>query len=300
MKDVGGVIINPFCGLSCLFCGGKEKASKNDLKKQEIKIFKNLKDLKRQGIKKIEISGSDPLEYENIIGLIKYIKKEGFNYVGISTNGVKLFDFCFLKKIMDSGVDSLRIPIYGSNAKIHDSVTQTLGSFDKTFSGIKNLLEKKSKIKIKSSCLIVKQNKDDLLNIMDFINKLDIEDFYFSIPCIVNNEDKFYIPFKDIGPYLKKIYQYVLKNNRKIFFLEIPFCIFNDFNLNNINNKCLPPNLGKYNQPPRKFKTEIPDIPSYRIKKKIDICVGCKAFNYCDGFFVNDINKFGIKGINKI
>ncbi|MCX6758945.1 MAG: radical SAM protein, partial [Candidatus Nealsonbacteria bacterium] len=130
-KNVGGVLINPFCSLFCLFCGGKKKVTSDEIKKQEIKVYKNLQDFKREGIKRIEISGSDPSEYEEIAELICYIKEEGFNYVQLSTNGVKLSDPSFLNKLVSSGVDELRIPIYGSNAKVHDSVTRTPGSFNK-------------------------------------------------------------------------------------------------------------------------------------------------------------------------
>ncbi len=146
----------------------------------------------------------------------------------------------------------------------------------------------------------MKQNKNDLLNIVDFIDGLGIKNFYFSIPCIIENEEKFYVPIKNIGPYLKKLYNHALKINNEVQFLEIPFCVFGEFNLKNINNKCYPPNLGKYNQPPEKFKTSTPDLPSYRVKKKVEICDNCKAFNHCDGFFVNDIDKFGIGKIKKI
>lgn len=299
-KNVGGVIINPFCSLFCLFCSSKKKVTSDEIKKQEIKVYKNLQDFKREGIKRIEISGADPSEYEEIAELIKYIKKEGFNYVQLSTNGVKLSDPSFLNKLVSSGVDKLRIPIYGSNAKVHDSVTRTPGSFNKVVTGIKNLLKKTSKIEIQMSSLIMEQNKNDLLNIVDFVNKLGIKDFYFSIPCLQEDDISFYIPFKDLSPYLKKLYNYALKINDKIEFTEIPFCVFGELNLKNIISKCSPPNLGEYNQPPEQVRTSIPDLPSYRLKKKLKICSNCKAYNDCDGFFVNDIDKFGPGKIKKI
>jgi len=297
----GGIILNPFCSLRCFFCGSKKKSDANEIKEQEIAVYKNLQYLKNQGIKSIEISGCDPLEYEKISELISYIKEEGFEFISLSTNGVKLSNMNTLNKLILSGIDGLGIPIYGSTARIHDSVTRTPGSFGKVVLGIKNLIKKAPKINIQVSCLIVKQNKNDICSIIDFLNKLGIKDNYFSIPCLAQeNSDDFYIPLKELGLYLKKAYKYALKINKRVIFREIPFCIFGEFNTQNINNLCQPPNLGKYNQPPKEVRTSVPDLPSYRVKKKLEMCNNCKAFNHCDGFFVNDIDKFGIGKIKKI
>lgn len=299
-KKTGGIIINPGCGLACVFCGGHRKTAERELKEQEIRVHKNLQDFKKEGIKTISISGSDPIEYDRIIELILYIKKEGFEFVDLSTHGTRLADPSFLNRLVSSGVDKLRIPLYGSNEKIHDSVTRTPGSFNKVVTGIRKLLKKAPEIKIQVSCLMVEQNKNDLLKIVDFVNNLGIKDFYFSIPCLEEKDISFYVPLKNLGPYVKKLYDYALKVNDRIFFLEIPFCVFGEFNLENINNTCQPPNLGKYNQPPEAVKTSIPDLPSYRVKKKVDICKGCRAFDFCDGFFVNDIKRFGTGKIQKL
>jgi len=294
-KDIGAIILNTGCSQYCVFCRGrKPKISEAELRIQELKVYKNIRYLKREGIKKIEISGSDPIEYNQIIELIRYIKKEGYEFIQLSTHGTKLSDSSFLDKLISSGVDKLRIPIYGSSAKIHDSITRTPGSFDRVVKGIKLLKKKSSDISIMMSCLIVRQNKNDLFNIVDFVtNELRVEDFYFSIPCSRGEDLSFYIPLKDIVPYARKLYKYILKINDKIKFLEIPFCVFGKFDTIHINNMILPPNLGKYNQPPPPVRTSIPDLPSYRVKKKVPMCKNCIAFNYCDGFFANNIDKFG-------
>lgn len=300
-KEMGGIILDTGCSLNCVFCGGHQKKINIQLKKTEIAAYKNLQDFKKEGIKKISISGSDPIEYKKIIELIKYIKKESFEFVKLSTHGERLSDLSFLKKLIFSGIDEIRMPIYGSNAKIHDSITKTKGSFKKIISGIKNLLRKKTKIEIQISSLIFKQNKDDLLNIVDLVDELGIKNFYFSIPCLTKKDyHSFYIPLKNLGLYIKKLYNYALKINDKTMFVEIPFCVFNVFNLKNINNTCMPPNLGKYNQPLQKYKTSIPDLPLYRAKKKISMCNNCIAFNYCNGFFINDIDSFGIGSLKPI
>ncbi|UZE93283.1 MAG: radical SAM protein [Candidatus Nealsonbacteria bacterium] len=292
-KEYGGIILNPGCSNSCVFCGGHFKKSESEIKHQLIDCYRNLVDFKEQGIKKIIISGSDPLEYEEIIQVIEYIKKSGFEFIQMATNGVRLSDKQFLEKFVKSGIDKLRIPLYGSNSEIHDAVTQTPGSFTRTLRGIKGVLKKAPDIKIQISSLILQQNKDNLLDLMDLVeSKLNIRNMTFSVPCITDNDYSYYLPFKDLTPYVRKVYHQASRMNYKVLFTEIPYCVFG-FISKSINNTCLPPNLGKYCQPPSSERTSIKDMPSYRLKKKIKMCENCKASPFCDGFFVNDIDRFG-------
>lgn len=298
-KEYGGLIINPSCSNYCVFCRKVPKATPSELKQQEINVAKNLVLLKKKGIRRIEISGSDPGEYDKITSLIKYIKTMGFDFVQLSTHGKKLANKLFLDKLIESGVDKLRIPIYGPEAKIHDSITRAKGSFDAITKGIKRLSEKVPKIQIQISSLIVQQNKDHLIEIVDLVNKLKITDFYFSVPCVKNDDYSYYLPLKELKPYLRAVYDYAAKNNCHINFMEIPFCVFGKIS-DSINNICLPPDHGKYCQPLKKIRTSIKDLPSYRIKKKINMCDNCKANDVCDGFFLNDIKKYGIGNLKPI
>jgi len=298
-KEFGGVIVSPGCISSCYFCNPAKRTPDNELKEQEIDVYKNLLDFKKQGIRKIEISGSDPIEYDRIIQLMNYIKKMGFEFLQLSTHGRKLFDENFLNHLVSSGLDKLRIPIYGSKAEIHDAVTGAKGSFYETLDGIKKLLSKNIKIQIQISSLITQENKNDLINMVDLMKGLGITDFYLSVPLVSNNDYSHHVPFKDLKSYVRKVYDYAKRINYPLYYLEVPYCIFGEFD-KSINNSSLPPDLGKHCQPPEHFKTDVKDLPSYRIKKKVEICNDCKCFNFCDGFFVNDISKYGIEGIEPI
>ncbi len=300
-KPVGGVILNPGCRLKCLFCGGHERASEARIRYQERMVYRNLIEFRNRGIRKIAISGSDPIEYDFILPLIRYIKSMGFESVQLSTHGTSLDNDEFLDDIIAAGIDEFRIPIYGSNAGIHEAFTCSEGSFDKTLNGIRKIRRKAPDIGVEVSCLIVKQNKDDLANIIDLAKSLGVG-FYFSIPFIMpddKNYKSYYIPIQKLGPYVKKAYEYAKKINYRVNFLEIPFCVFG-FIDESINNTCLPPDMGESCQPPESVKTEIKDLPSYRLKKKIDICSKCSASGRCDGFVLNDINEFGVGDIKPI
>ncbi len=299
MEKNCAIILSPSCGNSCLFCGSPRSKSKEEIKEEEINALKNVIDFRKQGLKGIEISGCDPIEYGKIAKLIRIIKENNFEHIMLSTHGRRLADRSFANEMIKSGVTKLRIPVYGSNSTIHDSITRASGSFEETLKGIQYILENSS-IKIRISCLIVQQNKEDLVNIIDLVNSLGIKDFTFSIPCIPSDEYvSHYIPIKDLGVFIKEVEQHAAKINFPLIFIEIPFCVFGE-SKSRIDNKCGPPNLGKYCQPTGRYKTHIKDMPSYRLKKKVSICDHCKASGICDGFFVKDIDKFGIGDLKPV
>jgi MoaA/NifB/PqqE/SkfB family radical SAM enzyme len=292
IKEWGGVIISPCCKNNCFFCNPEKKKDKNSLYKEKISVFKNLIDFKKKGIKKIEISGCDPIEYEHILELIKYIKGLDFAEIQLSTHGRDFSNKGFVRKNELAGLTKVRIPLYGSKPEIHDMLTGAQGSFRETIRGIINL--SKTKIKIQISTLITAENKNDLTQLADLIKGIGITDFYISVPLLsFRGNRSFYVPLKDLKPHLKKIYDYSKKIDYDIKFFEIPYCVLGFFN-ESINNKTYPPDLGKYCQPIKKHKTNIKDMPAYRVKIKTKICKKCLCDSICDGFLKRDIEKFGV------
>jgi len=118
-------------------------------------------------------------------------------------------------------------------------------------------------------------------------------------PLLKNKDDSYYIPIKDLGPYLKKVDSYGRGVGYPINFMEIPFCVFGRIAAS-INNTSLPPDHGRYCQPIKELRTSIKDLPSYRLKKKLEMCNICRANEVCDGFIFNDINKYGIGNLMPI
>ena len=298
------IILNPpSCSLSCVFCPSSSQVIPSSESKESLKrAYKNLKYFKEAGFKRIEIGGNDPAEHDKIIDLVHKIKKDGFEFIQLLTNGTKLASFVFLNDLVSAGINRFVIPVYGSNAKIHDSITQTPGSFNQTMRGVKNILNKKN-VQLKIHCLLLRQNKSNWLPIVNLVNDLGIKELDLSIPQLnVDSYSSFYVPIKNLGPSIKKLYNHVMRINDNFMFHEIPFCVFGKLNTKNINNLTPISNLGKYKQDAllKKYRSPIPNVPSYRLKKKTVICKGCRASHYCDGFFASDIDKFGTGKLQRL
>ena len=94
------------CNLKCPYCHKEGQiSSEKELNLEEIeKIIKNAKEI---GIKKIKITGGEPLLRKDIISIIKIIKKHNFEDISLVTNGFLLEEYAF--QLKEAGLNRVNI-----------------------------------------------------------------------------------------------------------------------------------------------------------------------------------------------
>ncbi len=109
------------CNLKCPYCHNEGQLnSEKELNLEEIeKIIKNAREI---GIKKIKITGGEPLVRDDIADIIKIIKKHDFDDISLVTNGFLLEKYALkLKKAglgrVNIGCDSLSSNVLLKNAE---------------------------------------------------------------------------------------------------------------------------------------------------------------------------------------
>lgn len=290
----GGILIGPGCSNRCAFCisGSGQKPSEENLRKQEIGIAKDLLGYRKKGYTHLEISGSDPIEYSKIVPLLKYTREIGFKNILLNTHAMGLSDGNFTEEIINAGVNSFRIPIYGSKAGIHDSVTRSKGSFARTIDGIKNIKKTNPSVRLILHTLILNENKDDILNILQLSRHLMADSFELAVLYVAKGDYSSYVPYKDLKGYLSPLLDYTSDNGlENVHFHDIPHCVFGFYNKQVVRSYT--PDLGRYNQHAEIVRSDVPNLPTYRLKTKLEMCRNCKVEKNCDGFLVNDIKKYG-------
>ncbi|NTV28951.1 MAG: radical SAM protein [Candidatus Omnitrophica bacterium] len=299
--EVGSVVLRPYCSNHCVFCRPLNEDSRLNrpaLETMEKMAYAAISELRSQGYEKIEVSGADPLEYDGLPEYIKAVRQGGFSWVRVSTNGVRLADRHFTGALLDSGVDVFRIPLYGSRASVHDSVTREPGSFESVVRGIKNL-QRSGKTKILLTSLILKQNCLDLLGIFDLMGDLGCDDLYFSCAFVSNGDFSYYVPQKLLGPFVSKLIEHSAKRGRKVRFVDMPFCVVG-YDNNFTRNSGLPAHLASGFGVPGHQKTEMPDLPNYRKKIQAAFCKGCEVANKCEGLLMHDILRYGSGALSPV
>ena len=100
------------CNLRCVYCMPEEGVE--NIPHEEIlsydEIIRICKCVANLGIKKVKITGGEPLIRKDIVSLIRDIKKiEGIEQVTITTNGVLLYDMA--QDLVEAGIDAVNVSL---------------------------------------------------------------------------------------------------------------------------------------------------------------------------------------------
>jgi len=169
------------CNLKCAMCwwANLRGEQKREYLEEEMSLdeVKDIVDQIRGRIPAIGFTGGEPFLRKDILEIIEYVTKNGFN-LGILTNAT-LIDKYTARAIVDFGVDDLGISIDGK-AATHDRIRAVPGSFDRTLNAIRNIQEYKKgkgkeKPRIRINCVLSSVNVNELDGLVPLAAELGVE-----------------------------------------------------------------------------------------------------------------------------
>jgi len=281
------------CNNNCIFCINWDKRNKiSDKSFSQIK--KEMTGARLRGATYLEIIGGETSIRPDIIDLVKFARILGFETIMMATNGRMYAYNEFAKKILEAGLNSLVFSIHGHNAKIHDFLTQTPGSFNQLKKGLRNIKnltkELGLKIHLGSNTCIVRQNYKYLSQIGENIKRdgIDNAEFIFVDPnygAAFRFFKKLVPKISEAAPYIHKCLDIGKKEKFPHWHIRyVPLCYFQDY-INQVSEL----------QEAKTFHTEhiAPDFynPNAsegrknigRIKTKK--CENCQLFDKCEGIW---------------
>lgn len=164
------------CNLNCLHCHQNSgEANERELTTKEALTV--IKKLGEAGISILTFSGGEPLIRSDIYEAIEQAKDAGI-LCTIASNGT-LLTRQVAKKLKKSGVRRVEIGLDGYNAKTHDFLRNTPGSFEATIRGIKNCVNVGFDEICATMTLHVK-NAKELHDTVELAESLGVSRFYLN------------------------------------------------------------------------------------------------------------------------
>lgn len=158
------------CNLRCTHCyvGDMHYDNPNEILSldQWEDVIRQLKDVK---CKRIEFIGGEPTVYPYFEELLEFAVSIGHSvdiYSNLQTFNDKLIDYVKAHDIV------VHFSIYGSSSITHDSVTRKNGSFKTLVYWLEKLV--KNQVKVIPSVTIMRQNQDDISNIISLLQTMGI------------------------------------------------------------------------------------------------------------------------------
>ena len=173
MKDKFGreidylrVSVTDKCNLRCIYCMDDKDNTflKNDDKLTDDEIYRIVKESSELGIKKVRITGGEPLVRPNLVKLISRINSiSGIEEIYLTTNGILLADM--IDELAANGLKGVNISLDSLKEERFNKLTR-LGKLNKVLESIDKAIA--LGIKVKLNTVIVNDiNKDEII---DFVN----------------------------------------------------------------------------------------------------------------------------------
>ncbi|MBN8589647.1 MAG: GTP 3',8-cyclase MoaA [Rhodothermia bacterium] len=154
------------CNLRCVYCMPPEGVALSP--KSHLLTFEEIERLARlfvrQGVRKIRLTGGEPLVRKNVVELVEKLAAiEGVDTLAMTTNGILLSRF--LPALKKAGINHLNISLDTLNReKFHKIALRD--DFDQTIKGIYAAIEA-GLSPVKVNCVVMKEVNEDELN--DFV-----------------------------------------------------------------------------------------------------------------------------------
>ena len=190
MKDKFGreidylrVSVTDNCNLRCIYCMSEKE--NNFLKKNEKltddEIYRVVKESANLGIKKIRITGGEPLVRAGIVKLIGKINEiPGIEEIYLTTNGILLGDK--LEELKLNGLKGVNISLDSLEEDKFNKLTR-LGNLNNVLEAIDKAIELGVKVKV-NTVIVNDINKDEIIEILKEIKLLPNK-----IEQLINNDN---------------------------------------------------------------------------------------------------------------
>ena len=162
------VSVTDRCDFRCSYCMSEDM---DFLPKKEVLSLEELDRLCNTfidlGVKKLRITGGEPLVRKNIMQLFSNLGKklgQGLEELTLTTNGSQLDRYA--KDLFDNGVRRINVSLDSLEKKKFKKITR-IGDFDKVINGI--MVAKKAGLKIKINMVALKGiNDNEILNLVNW------------------------------------------------------------------------------------------------------------------------------------
>lgn len=284
------ILLGEGCNAKCLFCCADRQLSKW-IKFSNVK--KLLDSAKEKGAWLVSFSGGEAVLYPEIFKALNYARQKNFRLIQILSNGIKLADFDFAKKIVSAGANEFKISLHSISEEKHDYLLGIKGAFSKVLKSFENLNE--LGVKISSNFAINSLNYKEIPLFAKFMNEeYGITGFCFMFSFYTGRMpvSNLSVRYSKVIPYLRYALEYIRQNK-----IPIETKMLNNF------LPCLMPEYVnimadwgedlKYSPVAKKGKISTNREFYSGRKKFLEGCKECIYYERCFGIDAEYLSRFG-------
>jgi len=153
------------CNIRCVFCYYNEELNSQDYTTAQIKRMLDL--ASEYHIKDIDFSGGEPTIRKDFPELVGYASHLGFRTICVITNGTRIGEMAYLRRLVDAGLNEVLLSVHGHDHETHDALVGSKGAFKKIRSTLRNI--NALKLRLRVNTVVNRHNHKHLDALSEFI-----------------------------------------------------------------------------------------------------------------------------------
>jgi cyclic pyranopterin phosphate synthase len=313
------VLTGAVCNNNCLFCMEEDREGRERVNSQTTdEVVKWILE-KHAGAEELCFTSGEPTTNKRLGHWVKMAKDAGVRRISMMTNGRALSHEPYTKALLGAGMRRFYVSIHGHDAKLHEGLTRTPGSFAQTVAGI-DVVAKflRSGVELHTSTVVTKRNLPHMAEIYRFLRAHGVQQVVFNVMQANGRANTYFDQLFPTYGEIARVAREFLDEQRKIeaqpmaFLVDIPLCTTEgiaDFHRGYVESYA-------HYEPPGNHSHDIalpiesdpaaradgPEGPLVQIRrsdlddaarKKRAECAACKYDRVCEGVWSNYLARYG-------
>lgn len=177
--------------------------------------------------RRVTFTGGEVTLEKRLFDYVAYAKAHGgFEHVRLQTNGRRLADLAFARRLVEAGIDEYFVSLHGPDAAVQDFISQRPGSFDEAWQGLTNL--RALGATILTNTVLTTLNVEHLAAIVERVAPLEPArmEFWNYLPMEDRADERgLIVPMARLGPALVRALDAAEARNVRCAVKYVPMCL---------------------------------------------------------------------------
>jgi cyclic pyranopterin phosphate synthase len=289
------------CNANCFFCSNDpvwRNVDPRSVRARTDQVLKQIQDAKKSGFQILGLTGGEPTIYPDILKVVAYAKNLGFQTIRTQSNGIRLSDFDFCKKIIEAGVNFVKFSISSHKAAIHDYQSQVPGNFEMNMRAMDNL--EKLEVSFEVNTVVTKLNYKFLPQFIAKMGEKKVSRIVIISPRYTGRmatQPDMHVTLTESYPYMQEAIDLAKDlGMANIILLNVPLCFMVGYE-NHVSERS-PFNVEV--STPTSGKTQKLQENMVGGKVKSAVCRQCRYDGECNGVWSEYVDFFGLSEIKPV
>ena len=267
------------CNNHCTFCavGTRTQVDGHPPRQRE-----HLDLYRARGVTMVDFDGGEPTLNPELIELVRYARKIGYERINVTTNGRRCAYAPYAEALVTAGLTTLLFSVHGPDARTHAAQVGVAEAFDQTLEGIRNCLaHAPSGVELGMNVTVTKGNHDKLDGIAQLAEDLGLRWLNIQFLTPFGRATKWVAPDTAAAARLAMEVIDERKGRMKIQIINLPFCFMPGY------EEHLTGDLAKLARHMAFVNNETVNLAEYLAERrtKKPVCEECPHASFCGGFY---------------